>query len=172
MKKLLILLIIALLAMNFAACSDDDDDNGGTNPTEPQDKIVGTWVSEGDNVAPLLVSIFKIVKVTATFNDNGTYEVVQVDSSNTQLTLTGTYSSEESDVDGIYTIALDQQSPSTLTSEGIYEINTDVDPWEMKYEVVQTSPDIGATPPTPEMGFGSSSGGALGMTNVQTYVKQ
>ena len=41
----------------------------------------------------------------------------------------------------------------------------------MYYEIVQTNPDIGATPPTPEAGFGSSSGGVLGMTNVQKYVR-
>jgi hypothetical protein len=42
----------------------------------------------------------------------------------------------------------------------------------MKYEIAQTDPEIpGVTPATPEGGFGSTSGGAFGMMNVQTYVK-
>ena len=42
----------------------------------------------------------------------------------------------------------------------------------MKYEVVQTEPNIGATPPTASAGFGSSNGGALGQSNVQKFVKR
>jgi hypothetical protein len=167
MKKLTILLMLLMLALSFSACKDDD--NNTTDPQEPQEEIVGDWVSEGANVAPLLVQLFKITKITATFNANGTYQVVQVDSANTSLTLTGTYEVEKSSVGNIYTITANQQSPATLTSEGIYEITNGN---SMKYEVVQTAPAIGAVPPTPAAGFGSTNGGALGTWNVQTYVKQ
>ncbi len=166
MKKLTTLLMLALLAFSFAACKDDD--NSTTDPIEPQEAIVGTWVSEGNNVAPLLVGLFKITKITAKFNANGTYEVVQVDSANASLTLSGTYSVAKSTVGEIYTITANQQAPATLVSEGIYEITNTT----MKYEVVQTTPSIGAVPPTPALGFGSTNGGALGTLNVQTYVKQ
>ena len=166
MKKLTTLLMIALLAISFSACKDDDTTT--TDPITPQEPIVGTWVSDGNNVAPLLVALFKITKITAKFNANGTYEVVQTDSANTSLTLTGTYSVNKSTVGEIYTITANQQAPATLTSEGIFEITGTT----MKYEVVQTSPSIGAVPPTPAGGFGSTNGGALGAFNVQTYVKQ
>lgn len=42
----------------------------------------------------------------------------------------------------------------------------------MKYEVVQTEPNIGSTPPTPEGGFGSTNGGAIGDINIQKFVKR
>lgn len=166
MKKLTTILLLALLALSFSACKDDD--NNTTDPTTPQEPIVGTWVSEGNNVAPLLVQLFKIKKITATFNDNGTYEVVQVDSADASLTLTGTYSAEKSTVGEIYTLVANQQAPATLTSEGIFEVTGTT----MRYEIVQTSPSIGAVPPTAEAGFGSTNGGALGTINIQTYVKQ
>ena len=171
MKKLTALLMIALFALSLIACGDDNENNVVDPPAE-QEGIVGTWVSEGQNVAPLLVSLFKITKVTATFNENGTYTVVQVDSANTSLTLSGTYEVEESGVGDIYTITANQQAPATLTSEGIYEVTTTQDPDVMKYEVVQTSPSIGAVPPTAAGGFGSTNGGALGTMNVQYYVRQ
>jgi hypothetical protein len=42
----------------------------------------------------------------------------------------------------------------------------------MNYEVAQTEPQIaGVTPPTAQGGFGSTSGGAYGTTNVQKYIK-
>lgn len=134
--------------------------------------IYGTWVSEGSNVAPLLVSLFKVVKITATFNTNGSYTVTQEDSSGATLDLTGTFTVQKSDVGDIYNIVLDQTTPSVLTATGIYFIASLSTPMEMSYEVVQTTPDIGATPPTAEGGFGSTNGGALGTWNIQRYVRQ
>lgn len=134
--------------------------------------IYGTWVSEGTNVAPLLFSLFGTAKVEATFNDNGSYEVVQTDTSGAAVTLSGTFTMTKSDVDNIFEISASQTSPAALTSEGIFEIYSDSSPYTMKYEVVQTSPDIGATPPTPSAGFGSTNGGGLGTINIQTYVRQ
>ena len=42
----------------------------------------------------------------------------------------------------------------------------------MNYEVAQTEPQItGVTPPIATSGFGSTSGGAYGTSNVQKYIK-
>ncbi len=129
--------------------------------------IQGEWQSSGANVAPLLVTLFAVDSIYAEFKTDMTYSVTQVDTSGTAIQLTGTYAQTESSVDGIWEITVNQSAPATLTSEGIFEINDNT----MKYEIVQTQPDLGATPPTPEAGFGSSSGGALGDTNVQTYIR-
>lgn len=134
--------------------------------------IYGTWVSEGANVAPLLFSLFGAARIEATFNSNRSYSVVQTDTSGASITLSGTFTISKSSVDHIFTITAEQTSPSPLTSIGIFEVYSDSTPFTMKYEIVQTTPDIGATPPTPAAGFGSTNGGALGTWNVQTYVRQ
>lgn len=170
MKKLMSLFMVALLVFSISACKDEATNPEDTNAT--QEAIVGTWVSEGTNVAPLLVSLFKVTKITATFEANGTYTVIQVDSTNASLTLTGTYEVAKTTTGNIYTIKANQAAPAVLTSEGIYEINAAATPNTMQYEVVQTSPDIGAVPPTAAGGFGSTNAGALGTWNVQVYVRQ
>jgi len=133
--------------------------------------ILGKWLSAGDNVAPLLVIYFNIDSIYAEFKDDQTYVVRQVDKLGVSLVLEGTYSAIASGVGNIFKIIANQSSPTVLTSEGIFEIITPPPPDSMLYEIVQTNPDIGATPPTPEAGFGSSSGGVLGMTNVQKYIR-
>jgi len=135
--------------------------------------IVGTWVSAGDDVASLLVTFFQVDSIVATFNSNQTYEVLQYAGGATApLTLSGTYSQELSSEGAIWTITVDQTSPSSLTSEGIFEVNASANPNSMQYEIAQTSPDIGATAPTAAEGFGSTSGGALGETNIQVYQRR
>jgi len=134
--------------------------------------IYGTWVSEGTNIAPLLYTLFGTAKIEATFNSNGSYTVVQTDTSGASLTLSGTFTMTKSSVGNIFELTADQSSPAALTSSGIFEVYSDSSPFTMKYEVVQTTPDIGATPPTPAAGFGSTNGGALGTINIQTYVRQ
>jgi hypothetical protein len=54
---------------------------------------------------------------------------------------------------------------------GIFDISTATNPYTMQYEVAQTEPSIGATPPTAAAGFGSTNGGALGTFNIQKYIK-
>ena len=71
----------------------------------------------------------------------------------------------------IHKISIVQTKPSAATNEGIYQISSTANPNTMKYEVVITS--VGTNvPPTPEKGFGSTNGGALSTTNVQTFVKK
>lgn len=128
--------------------------------------VHGEWLSEGSNIAPILVTFAS--KIEATFNTDGTYSVLQTDPNGGQITLTGTYAQEASSVDGIWNITLNQAAPSTLTAEGIFSIEGD----DLKYEVAQTDPEIsGVTKPTAEGGFGSTSGGAFGEGNIQKFVR-
>lgn len=133
--------------------------------------IAGSWYSSGDNVAPLLSTYFNVDSVYAEFFVNQTYTVESYDADGVMTEYLGTYTQTESDVDGIWTIVLNQSSPSSLTSEGIFGFFLNETSFDMKYEVVQTEPDLGNAPPTPEGGFGSSNGGALGESNIQQFVK-
>ncbi|MGE0077595.1 MAG: hypothetical protein AB7S48_07035 [Bacteroidales bacterium] len=165
MKKLFA--IALLLSFTFVACDKSDDDD----TTDPQKiGIVGEWYSSGDNVAVLLSYYFAVDSIYAKFDSNNTY-LVESYSSGAKTTYTGTYTQEKSSVGTIWNIVLNQSSPTAVTSEGIFEISTTTSPYTMQYEVAQTTPSIGATAPTADAGFGSTSGGALGTTNVQKFVK-
>lgn len=136
-----------------------------------EDPIVGIWTSEAANVAPLLYGPpFNIRKIVATFKADGSYIVVQTDSSQTSLTLTGTYVAAPGK-DAIRTVTVNQGNPTSLTAEGIYQVTVNATDISMKYEIVQTQPPLGVSKPTPELGFGSTAGGAYGTINIQTYVK-
>lgn len=158
---------IALLATT--GCNNDDDDNGPDTSS-----IVGTWLSTGANVAPLLSAPpLNIRTITATFQSNNTYVVRSTDASGGNIEFRGTYTTTRSSSGNISTIRLEQQQPAALVSEGIFEITVVGNTTTMRYEVAQTTPSIpGVTAPTPAAGFGSTSGGALGNINIQTYVKQ
>lgn len=142
-----------------------------------QDPIVGIWTSEGDDVAPLLYGPpFNVRKIVATFKSDGTYLVVQTDSTQTTLNLTGTYAADAGNApapnEHIRTITVYQASPTSITAEGIYQVTVNGTDVTMQYEIVQTEPPLaGVTKPTPEGGFGSTAGGAYGTINVQNYVK-
>ena len=132
------------------------------------DPIVGVWVSEGANVAPLLAGPpFNTVRIDAEFNADGTYAVTTTDANNSQVTLSGTWQASEGE-GLIRNIEVNQSAPTSLVSEGIYR-NVD---GTLSYEIAQTNPPLtGVTPPTAAAGFGSTSLGALGTINVQTYVR-
>jgi hypothetical protein len=183
-KFLLLLFALTGTMVTWQGCDDDDDNepaptcmdgiqNGdetgidcGGDCAPCEVGIQGKWQSSGDNVAPLLVQSFATDSIYAEFNTDFTYLVEQYDTSGAKLELIGTYTQEESEVAGIWTITVQQSAPSVLTSEGIFEINDNT----MRYEIAQTSPEIvGVTPPTPDGGFGSTSGGAFGTINIQTY---
>lgn len=177
MKKYFILSFLAF-ALMFMSCSKDDS---GTTPT-PTDPIVGTWVSEGANIAyGLRLAPFKIKKIVATFNANKSYTVVQTDSANVSTTLTGTFTNTEStysDTSSLYgtknakvwDIVANQSSPTALTATGIYAISGTA----MTYEIIQTTPPIaGVNAPTAQGGFGSTTiAGVKYSIYVQKYVKQ
>ncbi|HHT22936.1 MAG TPA: hypothetical protein GXZ87_06440 [Bacteroidales bacterium] len=166
MRKLFFILIA--VATLFSACKKSEVEDV-YNPAE--DGIVGNWVSKGADVAPLLATYFKVDSITADFKSNNTYAVVSY-SGGTPTNYVGTFVQTKSGTGAIWTIKLNQSTPSAVTSEGIFEITKVGEGYTMKYEVVQTEPDIGATPPTASAGFGSSNGGALGQNNVQKFVKR
>jgi hypothetical protein len=178
MKKLF-LLFVMVCAVALTSCKKDDSSPTASTTTQP---IVATWLCTGSNVPyGLRVSPFKVVKITATFNSNNSYTVVQVDSSNTTTTYTGTYTATASaykdTVTGsatngatIYTIVANQSTPSTVTSTGIFAISGS----NMKYEIIQTTPALsGVSAPTAAGGFGSTTiAGNKYAIYVQSYVKQ
>lgn len=167
MKRLLFLFLFSSLAFFYYGCSSDDD---SVTPEPPADKIVGTWISEGSDVAPGLIATLKTVRIVATFNANNTYLVVAKDSSGAEVTFSGTYSVSENAGTTIRSITLNQTVPTSVTSQGIYEVGTN---GYLRYEVIQTTPEIaGFTPPVPAEGFGSTKylTVPLGATWIQNFV--
>jgi hypothetical protein len=163
MKKLLYLLI-ALLSISFVACSDDDGD-GGTDPVEDAKPWVGTWLSAGTNVAPILVAVFQYDSVRVTMNADNTVVLESHIANGAWSTLPGVYTVSESSSGNVHAININY---TAFEQDGIIEVITG-NPDQMKLEAVQTVPDIGATPRTPETGFGSDA--ALGVNNIQTYIR-
>lgn len=169
MKKL-IFILVAAMSFAFVSCKDSVEEIV-YNPST--DGLIGEWQSSRANVAGLLVTYFKVDSIYANFKDNNTY-LVESFSAGAKTTYAGVFTQTKSATGAIWTIKLEQSTPTAVTSEGVFEITmnaTAKSKYTMKYEVVQTTPSIGATAPTPTAGFGSSSGGAFGMTNVQTFVK-
>jgi hypothetical protein len=133
--------------------------------------VIGRWQSSGTNVAPLLKNS-GIDSIYAEFRTNFTYFVEAFQADGSKTTLTGNYVQQKSAVGSIYTIRLTQNTPTALVSEGIFEVKIDGSVTTMDYEVAQTDPNIpGVIPPTPQGGFGSTSGGLFGTANLQKYVK-
>lgn len=131
--------------------------------------IIGKWYSSGLNVAPLLLSL-GIDSIYADFKTDGSY-VVESFSDGAKTTLTGNFTQTKSGTGNIWNITVNQNQPTALTSQGIFEVMAG-NPLSMKYEIAQTDPAIaGVTPPTAAGGFGSTSSGAFGVLNVQTYLK-
>ncbi|HNV81642.1 MAG: hypothetical protein WBI34_00495 [Tenuifilaceae bacterium] len=164
MKKLIFILISA--AIFFSGCKKSEEEDK-YNPST--DGLIGSWLSKGDNVAELLRVYFQVDSITAVFHENNTYNVVSY-SGGTPTNYNGTFVQTKPTSGTIWTIKLLQSAPTSVTSEGIFEITGKTPNFLLTYEVVQTEPNIGATPPTPEAGFGSSNGGLLAMMNVQKFV--
>ena len=168
-------MILLLLAL---ACIPDDWDGTpyhppGTSATDTgggagDAALVGDWLSTGSDLSPLFASsTFDYTSVTASFGADGHYTATTKDRGGQTNTVQGTYTVDLStDPAGI---SLDQTSPYAALASGIYEVDGDT----LTYEVVQTSPDYGYSPPTPSQGFGSTSGPGLSEgDNVQIYRRQ
>lgn len=146
----------------ITGCGDDDET---TAPPET-DEWVGTWLSAGENVAPILVAVFNYDSVRVVFDEN---QIVTLDShvaDGAWSTISGTYlvtRYESGDIHSIETIY------TAFSQEGIIQVIS-ASPDTMKLEVVQTVPDIGAVPRTPETGFGSDP--TLGDANIQIYLRE
>ena len=133
----------------------DSHTDTDTDDTAPQD-LTGSWRSEGDGIAPLLAADpFDWVLATATFDGHGTYAASAMDGQGAAYPVAGTYTVDTSTLPG--TIELHQTEGGVLTAVGIWQVDGDT----LTYEVVQTVPDYGLVPPTPDGGFGSSSGAGL-----------
>jgi hypothetical protein len=181
--KLLKFFLMGLLVagITFQSCKDEESKGTCSDGIQNQDEtgvdcggvcnecregIQGTWKSYP--VAPILANFAD--SIVATFNTNSTYNIDQW-KGGSKTVLTGTYVQTPSGVGSIYTITVNQTSPTAITAEGIFEV-TDNDT-KMKYEIVQTTPSIGAGAATATGGFGSSTFGGvpLGAANIQQYTR-
>jgi hypothetical protein len=140
---------------------DDTDDTDA--PAGPA--IVGTWVSEGDDLSELFAGEpFNYVRIEAYFRADGKCGSVIEDQDGQTAETAGTCILDDSTNPG--SITIEQSSPYEATAKGIWRVSGTT----LTYEVVQTVPDYGFTPPTPSTGFGSTSGPNLDSgVNVQTY---
>ncbi|HWE28607.1 MAG TPA: hypothetical protein VHB97_11425, partial [Polyangia bacterium] len=166
-----ITLAAAIAGMMLAGCGNAVAVGGDGGQDQP---IVGTWLSQGADVAPLLAgSPFNNAKITATFKNDATYTVVSIDTSNKELDYSGTYQIMPSTVNNIIQIRLAEVTPSTAEVEGMYQIDTTQMPPRMQYEVVQTQPTNGLQPPSPDKGFGSTLYNGMQIsTLIQKYSRQ
>jgi hypothetical protein len=141
-------------------------DTGAPDPeAEP---LVGTWISEGSDISPLFANLpFSYERIQATFRDDGTVTTDIVDADGASYVTSGTWSLNRATEPAV--IVLQQTEPYEGVLEGIVRVSGD----ELTYEVVQVQPDYGYVPPSPEAGFGSTSGPNLSPgVNVQTYVRR
>lgn len=167
MKKLIYSLLVVALALTGFACGSSS--TGGDK--DEVEALVGEWVSEGpENVAIGLQIVAKTARIDAAFEKNDTYTVVSTDSTGAEVTFTGTFQLGDETESGIRKITLQQNEPTAVVSEGIFQIEGN----SMTYEVIQTEPNIGAEAPTVEGGFGSTlvNGEATGVFWIQKYQKQ
>ena len=151
----------------------DSVDTGEADDTAAQDGLIGEWLSEGSDVSELFAGPpFEYVSITARFKDDGSYRVVGSTDGGDSYTFSGTYVTDESTSPGGITLA--QTQPSASTAEGIFLVESDpVEGDKLTYEIVQVDPDYGYSPPTPEGGFGSTSGPNMeDGINVQVYRRQ
>ena len=160
------LLILTVLFGMFLMASCDKDDDKGTNPVTKTEDWVGTWLSAGANVAPLLaVAPFNIDSVRVEFKDNQTLTMASHVKNGAWTTMPGTYVVTKAATGTIHSISIVY---AAYSQGGIFQV-TKGTPDTMQLEVIQTVPAIPFQPRTPETGFGSDA--ALGVLNIQKYVR-
>jgi hypothetical protein len=127
--------------------------------------IVGEWVSEGDDLSPLLAGPpAHLIRLEADFRADGVVTVALTNERLQRFDLNATYTLDASTDPA--SIVVVQTDPEPARLEGVWHVQGTV----LTYEVAQTEPPIAdVTPPTPSGGFGSTSDGAFGRDNVQTY---
>ena len=146
---------------SWEADTDTDTDADTDTDTDSDQDITGSWISEGADLSPLFADF---TSITATFNADGSYAVV-ANYQGTDFDFNGTFTVDTSTSPN--TIVLLQERP-VATAEGIWEVGTD---GVLQYEVTQSDPNTkGYSVPTPEDGFGSTSGpGLKAGDNLQIY---
>jgi len=164
MKRLLLVLTIVMGMFLMISCDKDDDNN--TNGPAKVDAWVGTWLSAGTNVSPLLSgATFNIDSIRVEMKDNKTITTASHVKDGAWTTLTGTYAVTKAASGDIHSIEIVY---TAYSQGGIIQV-TKGSPDTMQLEVIQTVPAIPFTPRTPETGFGSDA--ALGILNIQKYVR-
>lgn len=165
--KLTLFLPLALFTIGCDGDNTTDTDMGSDTGMETS-AIVGDWNSSGDDVAPLLAAApLLYTDIDASFEADGSYQVVATNSDGNATTFSGTYTVDAST--NPHGIMLIQTLPQQSESNGIFEI----DGTTLTYEVVQTSPDFGFVAPTPETDFGSTSGNGIEAdVNTQVFIAQ
>lgn len=181
-------LLPILASLALLGCVDDDvSDSGGastststttststststtgTTTPDPVDQLTGTWLSEGDDIAPIFqTAMFAYVSITAVYASDGSYTVQATDGEGATYDFAGTSTFDTATTP--HTIVQSQTIPYKGTAEGIWTVEGDV----FTLEVVQTFPDYGFTPATPTSGFGSSAGFGLAPGDlVQVFRRQ
>lgn len=167
-KKLSMLIYLALMVSLVAlgACGDDGDDgdNDGTNTNPVVPEVwEGTWLSAGNDVAPILVTVFNYDSVRVTLNSDNTTTLETHIEEGAWTTTPGVYTVTESANGDVHSVAINY---TAFEQEGIIQV-WQASPDSMYLEVVQTVPDIGATPLTPADGFGADPN--LLNSNIQKY---
>ncbi len=164
MKRLLLVLTIVMGMFLMISCDKDDDKNA--NGPAKVEAWIGTWLSAGANVSPLLSGpTFNIDSIRVVMNDNKTITTATHVKDGAWATLTGTYAVTKADKGDVHSIEIVYNAYS---QGGIIQV-TKGNPDTMQLEVIQTVPAIPFTPRTPETGFGSDV--ALGVLNIQKYVR-
>lgn len=150
--------------MPDAPPEDAPSNNGGTGAT-----LVGDWISQGDDVAPILrQGGFEVEALTVTFGRDRTYVGELRLGSGDVVPYGGTFRLDDST--DPWSIVLTQTAPQGLTSTGIVALERDGGETVMRFEVVQTDPPTpGFQPPTPQGGFGSTRGVDDPADNIQVY---
>ena len=162
MKKVIALMMALLMVMFLVSC---EEDSGTNTDDENQDPLIGVWLSAGSNVAPLLATFFSYDSVRVEFKDDMSVVLESHVANGAWTSLNGVYTVTESESGSVHTLAINY---TAFEQSGIFEI-TDGSPDMLQLELVQTTPDIGATPRTPATGFGSDA--SLGVSNIQKYVR-
>jgi hypothetical protein len=132
--------------------------------------IIGQWSAY--DISFILQSAGFDDSLYANFYEDQSY-LVTAFQGGIAINFEGVYQMDKSTYDDIWEITLNQTAvggqPSEVMSEGIFKVFPAAQD-SMWYEVAQVDPNIpGVTPPTADQGFGSTSGGAFGMGNVQKY---
>lgn len=130
--------------------------------------IIGEWISTGDNLS-VIFGNFGFDSVYMHYKTDDTFIFKSHTIGGIENVVTGTYQQSLSSLPGFRIINLEQLTPVAASNQGIFRLENFA-VVKMTYEVVQTSPQVnGLTPPTPELGFGSS--GLLGSDNTQVFLR-
>ncbi len=161
-----LLALFGLCLFLIVSCKKDPEPPGPGNPQ--YDGIEGEWQANGMYISEFLSAFAKVDSIYAIFDKSFSYRMEHFDATGAKTIYEGIYEQDISDTTDYYYIRLRQSSPFPAVSEGIAAVYL-AQPDSMYLEIVQTNPHIGALAPTLTGGFGSSSEGALGRSNIQRF---